>query len=104
MTVQEWINEKMQDTNIPADLVTVMRESGVTELRLLNSTAEIGLRFTDPIEILVEFEPRRTLLDLVGLEGDLEMLLGHRVNLNTKKSLLIRKLNDLIEQSVPLHA
>lgn len=82
----------------------VMRECGVVELRVLNSNNTIGPRFTDPIEILVEFESGRTLLDYAGFEGDMEMLLGHRVSLNTKKSLMLRKLNKLIDESVPLHA
>lgn len=103
MTVQEYVQAKLQERGIAEDLQTVLREHGVLDLRLLEKDDEPGSRLADPIELLVELEPNRTLGDMVSLEGDLELLLGHRVSLQTKKSLLIRKLNKLIEESVPIN-
>jgi predicted nucleotidyltransferase len=55
-------------------------ERGARNVRVFGSTAT-GLRdASSDIDLLVEMEPGRSLLDLVGLGQDLEDLLGTRVD------------------------
>lgn len=103
MIVQELLNAKLGDNGIAEDLQTVLREAGVLDARVLNPQMELQSHLRSSIEILVELERGRTLLDLVSLEGELQLLLGNRVNLLTKGSLAAQSINEAIKNSVQLN-
>jgi len=54
------------------------------------------------VDLLVEFEPGRSLLDLVGLELDLQDLLGLHVDVATVASLKDRIRPRVLAEAVPL--
>ncbi len=54
------------------------------------------------IDILIEFEGRRSLLDLAHLKNELEDTLGKRVDLLTYKSLHPRLKDRILAEQVPI--
>jgi hypothetical protein len=54
------------------------------------------------VDILVEFEPDRSLSDRVALTQALEDLLGRRVEVVTEKALRPHIRDRVLEQAVPL--
>jgi uncharacterized protein len=70
-------------------LVALCREHGIRSLRLFGSAARNELREDSDIDLLVEFEPGRTLglLGVAKLELELQELLGREVGLRTAGDL-----------------
>ncbi len=54
-------------------------DHGARNVRVFGSTVRGEAGATSDVDLLVEMEPGRSLIDLVGLEQDLEELLGTRV-------------------------
>ncbi len=54
------------------------------------------------IDVLVDFEPGRTLLDRIGMIQDLEDLLGRKVDVVTEKALHRYIRQQVIQEAVPL--
>ncbi len=84
------------------DILRLAARHGARNVRLFGSVARGEARPDSDIDVLVEFEPGRTLLDRIGLMQDLEDLLGRKVDVVTEKALhrLIRQ--QVLEQAVPL--
>jgi hypothetical protein len=61
-------------------VIEIARRNGASKLRLFGSAARGEDGPKSDIDFLVEFEPGRTLLDLVGLEQELTDLLGRKVD------------------------
>ncbi len=55
-------------------------EHGARNIRVFGSTARGETSATSDVDLLVEMEPGRSLIDLVGLWQDLEELLGTHVD------------------------
>jgi predicted nucleotidyltransferase len=53
---------------------------GIRTVRLFGSSARGEATADSDVDVLVDFEPGRSLLDQVGFEQDLEALLGCRVD------------------------
>src|SRR5258708_28600292 len=53
---------------------------GIRRVRLFGSVARGQSNPTSDVDVLVDFEPGRSLLDQVGFEQELEELLGHRID------------------------
>jgi predicted nucleotidyltransferase len=78
-----------QPTRIDLDRLRVLRQEilgyaashGASNVRVFGSTARGNADATSDVDLLVEMEPGRSLLDLVGLGQDLEDLLGTNVHL-----------------------
>jgi len=87
-----------------SEILRISGQHGAYNLRLFGSV----LRGDDrpdsdiDIDILVELEPRRTLLDRIGLMQDLEDLLGRRVDVVTEKALHAYIRTEVLKQAVPL--
>jgi predicted nucleotidyltransferase len=64
-----------------------LKRFGVKRASLFGSLARGEDREDSDIDILVEFEAGKSLLDLAGLKIELEELLGRRVDLLTFNSL-----------------
>jgi predicted nucleotidyltransferase len=67
-----------------ADVVAVAGRHGASHLRVFGSVAREAPDDASDVDLLVDLEPGRTLLDLVALERDLAALLGCRVDVSTR--------------------
>ncbi len=96
MGVDELVKQKR------ADILQIAGRHGARNVRLFGSIARGEARPDSDIDVLVEFEAGRTLLDRIGMIQDLEDLLGRKVDVVTEKALhhLIRQ--QVLQQAVPL--
>jgi len=65
----------------------IARQHGVRNLRVFGSVARGEAGEGSDLDLLVEMEPGRTLLDLVAIKQDLEELLGCKVNVVTEAAV-----------------
>ena len=68
-------------------LIKVLREHGVKKAALFGSIVRGEATERSDIDLLVEFEGRKSLLDLAGLKLELQELLRKKVDVITYKSL-----------------
>ena len=68
-------------------LIKVLREHGVKKAALFGSIVRGEATERSDIDLLVEFEGRKSLLDLAGLKLELQELLKKKVDVVTYKSL-----------------
>jgi len=85
------IREQVQD---------VMRRHGVVRASVFGSVARGDDRPGIDVDFLVEFEEGRTLLDLSGLQLDLEELLETEVDVATPNSLHPQLRETILKQQV----
>ncbi len=79
-----------------------LREYGVTKAAVFGSRARGDAGPESDLDLLVEFEKGRTLLDLVGLEQDLTELLGTETEVVTYRSLHPLLRDRILADQVPL--
>jgi hypothetical protein len=65
----------------------IASQHGARRLRVFGSRARDQAETSSDLDLLVEFEPGRDLLDLVALKQDLEQLLGCRVDVVEEEGL-----------------
>ena len=75
---------------------------GARRVRLFGSLARGEEREESDVDLLVEMEEGRTLLDLGGLQQALEELLGLPVDLVTERSLPPRVRRQVLAEAIPL--
>lgn len=63
------------------EILRLARRRGVSQLRIFGSVARAEAGSVSDVDFLVELEPGRTLIDLGGLQMDLQDLLGRKVDL-----------------------
>ena len=68
-------------------VVHVLRENGVRRAALFGSMVTGEDSSSSDVDMLVEFEGKKSLLDLAGLKLELEELLGRKVDVLTYGSL-----------------
>jgi uncharacterized protein len=66
------------------DVIAVAGRHGASHLRVFGSVARQAADNASDLDLLVDLEPGRTLLDLVALERDLTALFGCGVNVGTR--------------------
>ncbi len=66
-------------------IVRLLRKHGARRVELFGSFARGEARADSDIDILVEFKERKSLLELVGIEQELEEAVGVKVDLLTKR-------------------
>ena len=95
--------KKDQIDEIKKTLIDVLRNHEVKKAALFGSIVRGEATEESDIDLLIEFEGRKSLLDLAGLKLDLQELLRRRVDVLTYKSLhpLLRE-RILSEQEVIL--
>ncbi len=76
------------------------REYPIKSLRIFGSYARGEQKKTSDIDILVEFSRPVGLLKFLKLENELASLLGHRVDLVTKKALKPRIGKNILKEAV----
>jgi len=68
-------------------LIKVLKKHGVKKAALFGSIVRGEATEESDIDLLIEFEGRKSLLDLAGLQLELQELLRRRVDVLTYKSL-----------------
>jgi predicted nucleotidyltransferase/DNA-binding XRE family transcriptional regulator len=66
-----------------AELTAAAHERGIGVIRVFGSTARGDATRSSDVDLLVELDPGRTLLDLIGFKHDAERILGQRVDVAT---------------------
>ncbi len=69
------------------EVVEMLKRHGAKEIKIFGSYVRDEAREDSDLDILVEFSERKSLLDLVGIEQELEEALGIKVDLLTRKSI-----------------
>lgn len=69
---------------------------------MFGSVARGDARDDSDIDLLVDMEPGRTLLDLVALSRELEERLGRRVDVVTKGGLSPHLRDRILAEAIPL--
>lgn len=94
-----------RDTLLQEKRETILRicaRYGARNVRLFGSAARGEADEKSDIDFLVEMESGRSLLDLGGLQYELEQLLGCPVDVVTERGLKVRIRDRVLQEAVPL--
>ena len=84
------------------DILRIAAKHGARNLRVFGSVARGDDRAQSDVDLLVDMDPDRSLLDVVGLGQDLEELLDRRVDVLTGASLHSALRDRILADSRPL--
>ena len=84
------------------EILRIAAEHGAREVRVFGSVARGEADRESDIDFLVELETGRSLLDLGGLQMELESLLGRRVDVVTVRGLKARIRERVLREAVPV--
>ena len=85
-----------------AEILRVARIHGAQHVRVFGSRARETARPDSDLDLLIDLEPGRDLLDLVAMKQDLEDLLGLRVDVVSSACLSPYLREAVIREAVPL--
>ncbi len=85
-----------------AEILRVASRHGASDVRVFGSVARGEADRESDIDFLVELETGRSLLDLGGLQMELESLLGRRVDVVTVRGLKARIRERVLREAVPV--
>ena len=83
-------------------ILRVAQRRGAHSLRIFGSVARGDANENSDLDLLVAWEPGRSLLDHAGLVQDLEELLGVKVHVGTEKSLHWYVRDRILREATPL--
>lgn len=83
-------------------ILTLAAKHGARNVRIFGSVARGEEREDSDIDFLVEMAPDRSLMDIGGLQMDLQETLAHRVDVVTRKGLKRRLLSRVLRESKAL--
>ena len=83
-------------------ILELARRRGARSVRVFGSVARGDAGPGSDLDLLVEWEPGRSLLDHAGLVQDLQELLGMRVHIGTEKSLHWYVRDRILREATPL--
>ncbi len=84
------------------DILRLAAQHGAHNVRVFGSVARGEARPDSDVDLLVELEAGRSLLDLGGLLMDLQTLLGREVDVVTDKGLRDRIRTRVLQEAKPL--
>lgn len=84
------------------EILRIAEQYGARNIRVFGSVARGEEGPESDVDLLVEFDSDRSLLDHVGLVQDLEALLGRKVQVATEDALHWYIRDRVMEQAVPL--
>ncbi len=96
MTMEALLKEKRQE------ILRIAREYGARRIRIFGSVARGEDRPDSDVDFLVEMEDGRSLLDIGGMQMDLQDLLGRKVDVVTEKGMRSRIKDRVSKEAVPL--
>ncbi|HLA80570.1 MAG TPA: nucleotidyltransferase family protein [Thermoleophilia bacterium] len=82
------------------EILRIAAKHGALSVRVFGSVARGEADAQSDIDFLVELEPGRSLLDLGGLQYELESLLGCRVDVVTERGLKTRIRDRVLREAV----
>lgn len=88
--------------SLKEEILSVARLHGAVTVRVFGSAARSQAGATSDLDLLVEMEPARSLLDIIAIKQDLEDLLGIQVDIVTEKALSPYIRDDILREAVPL--
>jgi len=84
------------------EILRIAAEHGARQIRIFGSVVRGEADENSDIDLLVDLEPGKNLLDLGELQMDLQDLLDWKVDLVTEKGLRERIRKRVLEEAVPL--
>jgi len=96
MSLDELIKTKRED------ILRTATKYGAYNVRVFGSVARGEADEKSDIDLLVDMEPHRSLLELAGLLIELEELLGHNVDVVPEDSLRARIKERVLKEAVAL--
>ena len=94
------MNEQMRAAR--ETVLKILQQNGINRAAFFGSIVRGEMTDESDIDILVEFEGRKSLLDLAGLKLDLEDALERRVDLLTYRSLHPMLKDRILAEQVPI--
>lgn len=88
--------------NQRADILRIAARHGALNVRVFGSVARGEAQPGSDVDVLVDLEPGRSLLDLGGLLMELQDLLGCPVDVVTEQGLRPRIRERVLREAVPL--
>jgi hypothetical protein len=85
-----------------AAVLDLARRHGARSIRVYGSVARGQATAQSDLDLLVEWDPDRSLLDVVGLKQDLEDLLGVTVDIGSEQGLHWFIRDQVLREAVPL--
>ncbi len=84
------------------DVLRLAKRHGARNIRVFGSVARGDASDASDLDLLVDWEAGRSLLDHVGLVQDLEELLGTKVHVGTERSLHWYIRDRILNEATPL--
>ncbi len=94
------MNEQMRAAREKA--LEILQKNGIKRVAFFGSIVRGEMTDESNIDILIEFEGRKSLIDLAGLKLDLEDALKRRVDLLTYRSLHPMLKDGILAEQVPI--
>jgi uncharacterized protein len=96
MALEALLGQKRQD------VLRIAGTYGARRVRVFGSVARGEADAQSDVDFLVELDPGRSLLDLGGLQFELEALLGRSVDVVTERGLKARIRERVLREAVPV--
>ena len=84
------------------EILRLAGQRGAHDLRVFGSVARGEAKEDSDLDLLVAWEPGRSLMDHAGLVEDLQELLGMKVHVGTEKSLHWYVRDRILHEATPL--
>ena len=84
------------------EILRLAKRRGAHSLRVFGSVARGEAHENSDLDLLVAWEPGRSLMDHVGLVQDVQELLGVKVHVGTEKSLHWYVRDRILREATPL--
>jgi predicted nucleotidyltransferase len=84
------------------EILTIAARYGARNIRLFGSFAKGTAIESSDVDLLLEMEAGRSLLDIVAIKQELEDLLGRKVHVVTEPSLSPYLRDDVLKEAVSL--
>lgn len=94
------LNKLLQEKR--EDILRIAARYGASNIRVFGSIARGEADIKSDIDLLVDLEQGRSLLDLGGLLMDLQDLLGHKVDIVTEQGLRPRMKEQVLKEAISL--
>ena len=96
MVTREFIHDKRDA------ILEIARRYGAADIRVFGSVARGNATDASDLDLIVRFEPSRSLLDHGGLVMDLRELLGMRVDVIDEEAMRPRFRQHVMQEAIPL--